>query len=163
MYGDRVRTESGCVITEEEVKGRRRGRFIVGGWRWVGGAAVQRWELFNWRVTLGAWLVSSSPSITRGQEMPEVMWPASRSLRIPRPTPAFNRQCLHYISFTSGTTPHPVAPSSKLTAHPTPTPPHQDALTSAHLAYSYLLPCDSRLDGSFCSQPNKKNREKGIL
>lgn len=78
---------SGCVIIKGEVKGRRRRRCIAGG----GGAAVQLWELFNWRVTLGARLVSSSPSITRGQEMPEVMLPAPHSLRIPRPAPAFNR------------------------------------------------------------------------
>ena len=58
----------------------------------------------------------------------------------PSPSSPFN----HHASITS--------PSSAR-----PPPPHQDALTSAHLAYCYLVPGDTPLDGAFCSQANKEN------
>lgn len=38
-------------------------------------------------------------------------------------------------------------------------PPHQDVVTPAHLAYCYLLPPDTRRDGSFCSHTNKENSD----
>lgn len=47
------------------LKERQRRREGVGGEESGGEAAVERQEVFNWRVTLGARLVSSSPSITR--------------------------------------------------------------------------------------------------
>lgn len=48
-----------------QLKERQRRREGVGGEESGGEAAVERQEVFNWRVTLGARLVSSSPSITR--------------------------------------------------------------------------------------------------
>lgn len=48
-----------------QLKERQWRREGVGGEESGGEAAVERQEVFNWRVTLGARLVSSSPSITR--------------------------------------------------------------------------------------------------
>lgn len=119
LKGDRPDREWVCY---NKGRGEREEKREV--YRRRGEAAVQRWEVFNWRVTLGARLVSSSPSIMHGQEMPEVMRPVIHSLRIPRSAEELNR---HTPSIT------PAAPSSSQASH-------QDALTSAHLAIPLSAP-----------------------
>lgn len=96
---------------------------------WGGAALPFSWrEVFNWRVTLGGRLVSSSPSITRGQEMPEVML----LLPYPPPTETHRQLCR---------------------APPLTSPPPPRDLPSP----GYLLPGDARPDASLCSRANEEN------
>lgn len=82
MRGRKIKKERDNDVKGERESGGVKGRGEGEERGWGVGAAVQRREVFNWRVTLGARRVSSSPSITRGREAPEVM-----QARAPPPPP----------------------------------------------------------------------------